>query len=279
MVTTTTVDTEVYDRVARPYRLYAKLSVYRRRVRQSLEIIRKSHREGKPFVAYSGGKDSQVVFHLANQVAPTPGVLFDSGCESPFALRSVECMRELGLPVTVMPPVPLPPEVAPNGERGIVDMLRLAGMFGSESPTGEYWTWFKHEWKKWLLEEPARIWREQSGCDITILGLRKDENRGRKIALNKHGSDYVRKDGLRIICPLANWTGMDVFAYLFSNNLPVSEEYLDPDDSHQDRERRRTGTLLGTTGKTYGRFQEVRRKHPALWQELIATFPELARYG
>jgi 3'-phosphoadenosine 5'-phosphosulfate sulfotransferase (PAPS reductase)/FAD synthetase len=110
---------------------------------------------------------------------------------------------------------------------------------------------------------------------VHLIGLRAEESRGRLMNRRAHGVLYPRGDGRWIATPLADWTALDVFAYLVSNDLPVSQEYLDPGDTAEERGRRRTGTALGTTNTGYGRWHELRVRHRALWQELVTMFPEM----
>lgn len=251
--------------VEEQYRLRARLPVYRRRVARALDCVRRALEIGPAYVSFSGGKDSLALFHLACSVRPMPGFFIDSGAETPDTLATVEAMRGLGYEVRVEHP-----------ELSIREMCREAAWWGA-IPQGQEITWAKSAWKRILLHEPAARIRAM-GYPVALMGLRKEENKARSILLSRRGPVYQRQsDGAWIANPLADWEGADVLAYCLVHGLPLSRIYLDPDDTSAERERRRTGTALGTTFASYGRFQDLRRRYPALWAELLAEFPRLSK--
>lgn len=252
------------DPLLEKYRLRTRLPVYRRRVAQSLDIIREAMEQYRPYVAFSGGKDSMALLHLVNQVRTTPGYFFDSGAETPDTLAAVEGMGRI-CEVRVIRP-----------RLSIIEMCRMAGWWGSEPP-GDPVYWSVKDFREILIEEPSRR-AMADGFDAVLLGMREEENRGRMLMLRHYGAIHQRKDGVVTINPLAKWEGADVIAYCLINGLPLSQTYLRPADD-RERERRRTGTALGTSGATWGRLQILRREHPQMWQQLVAEFPRLSRLG
>lgn len=252
------------------YRLRTKLPVYRRRLARAEALIHQACAIGPCSIGFSGGKDSLALLHLAQRIAPDiPGFFIDSGCETPDTLATVAAMAARGHRIERVYPV-----------RSIVDMYKVCGLAGYDGPDklpGE-WHWQRADWKRMLIDEPAERIRAM-GYPVALLGLRKEESRGRLISLRKYGAIHQRRDGAWIASPLADWEGADVLAYCLTEGLPLSAIYLDPNDTAAEREHRRTGTALGSTYATYGRFQDLRRRYPALWAELIADFPRLARLG
>lgn len=251
--------------VKEQYRLRARLPVYRRRVARAKAIIEEALAIGPAYVSFSGGKDSLALFGLAREIAELPGYFIDSGAETPDTHATVNAMRALGYDVRTECP-----------EHSIREMCREAAWWGA-TPEGREVTWAKSAWKRILLNEPAARIRAQ-GFPVAMMGLRKEENRARHMVLCKHGPIYQRKsDGAWIANPLADWESADVLAYCLTHDLPLSAIYLDPADTAAERERRRTGTALGTTYASYGRFQDIRRRYPEMWAELVAEFPRLSR--
>lgn len=254
------------DSAAETYRLRAKLPVYRARVDRARMLIYEAVAKGECYVGFSGGKDSLALLHLVQSVDQgIPGFFIDSGAETPDTLDTVQSMESRGHLVERIYPL-----------RSIIEMFKLVGLLGYDGPDrlpGE-WHWKRNKWKQVLIDEPAARIRSL-GYEVALLGLRKDENKGRGISLRKYGPVHRRKDGVWIACPLADWTGADVLAYCMAHDLPLSKIYLDPGDSAAEREHRRTGTALGSTYTSYGRLQDLRRRYPKMWAELVADFPRI----
>jgi len=253
--------------ITEPYRLHAKLPVFNRRVGKALDFLNDKLSSERAYVAFSGGKDSMVCLHLANQIRPTTGVFFDSGAETPATWAVIEQAKEM-FDIVIIP-----------AEIDIVTMCRMAGFWDSDSPTGDFVTWYQHEWKDNLIGIPSRRYRESNNIEITITGIRKTESYGRHMHVISRGIDYTLKSGERMLMPVGHWEGRDILAYIFKHNLPVSDIYLIESDSMERRERRRTGTMLGSTSANFGRFVELRQQHPDLWQHLLTIFPGLSEYG
>lgn len=246
------------------YRLHAKQACYARRVSEAGSIIREGLAIGPAYVGFSGGKDSMALLHLAAAIKPDiPAYFIDSGAETPDTLDAIAAMRARGHLVRTIHP-----------ERTIIELCRAAGFWGAK-PDGPITLLKPADFKRALIEEPAARIRH-AGYPVALLGLRMEESLGRQ-SLSRHGPIHQYRHGGWRACPLRRWSGSDVIAYCQAHELPLSAVYLDADD--RERERRRTGTALGTQYQTYGRFQRLRRRHPALWQELIRTFPRLRQSG
>lgn len=257
----------MYDKLKEQYRLVTKLPAYRKRLESAYRIIDDALALGAGYVSFSGGKDSLALLGLVNSRCPgIPAYLFDSGAETPDTWNTIHAMQAAGYDIRIKKP-----------RMSIIEMCQEAAFFGA-TPNRKEVTWRASEWKRILLDEPA-LGVLNDGYPVQFIGLRRDENSYRRISINKYGAIHAKKNGVIRVCPLADWTGADVLAYCLTHDLPLSPVYLQPNDSHDERERRRTGTALGTTYMTYGRFQQLRQQHPAFWQELIGVFPRLAKWG
>lgn len=258
-------------RIARIYRLRRALPVYRRRVAAARQIVADALTQcQRPYIAFSGGKDSMAMLHLARTVAPDLDcVYFDCGCETPGTRAAIAAMRARGHDVTTL-----------QTEHSIVEMCQMVGALGYDGPNklDGQWHWKHSDWREVLVEEPIRRMMGM-GYDAALVGLRREENRYRSIILNKYGSIHRRQDGLLKVYPLARWEGADVLAYLFEHELPLSDIYLDPDDTEDERQRRRTGTPLELTDAENGKFGVIKRRYPQFWLELTREFPHLRFYA
>lgn len=261
---------EPLERIRHHYLVYARLPVHRQRVAAARAIVRTAATLGPCAVMFSGGKDSLALLHLAREVLPgVPAFFIDSGAETAWTHETVAAMRQRGYRIETVYP-----------QLSIVEMAQLVGWMGYDGPErlpGE-WHWRPEDWKCVLVHEPAeRI--VAMGYPVHLLGLRAQESRGRLMNRRARGAIYPRRDGEIIATPLADWRHEDVFAYVFTHDLPLSREYLDPMDTAEERGRRRTGTALGTTTVMAGRWHELRTRHPELWQRLVAMFPDMRLWG
>jgi len=221
-----------------------------------------------------------VLLHLAHALdTRVEGFFFDSGCETEWTLEAVRGMRARGIPVTTIHP-----------EYSVVEMIQIVGGLGYAGPArkpGE-WHWRRGDFQRVLLEAPDRRARAQllrryrrswRGTATMLLGLRAEESRARSLHLTTRGLRYTKADGRQMACPLAWWTGRDVLAYAVTHGLPLSAEYLQPDEDLDTRAQRRTGTALGTSAVSIGRWARLRQEHPALWQQLTTVFPLMRLEG
>ena len=78
-----------------------------------------------------------------------------------------------------------------------------------------------------LSEKHGDRWNvfDEGDSDGYFIGLRKQESRGRKITLSKHGLVYQKADGLWRICPVGDFQQRDIEAYVYYHKLPMLNAY------------------------------------------------------
>jgi 3'-phosphoadenosine 5'-phosphosulfate sulfotransferase (PAPS reductase)/FAD synthetase len=210
------------------------------------------------------------VLHLARQVSQAiPAFFFDCGAELPETYQCIESCKNLGFDVRTLYP-----------ELSTADMLKMVGDLGYTGPekiAGEH-HWQEWQWREILILEPARRVRAM-GYQVQLLGLRKEESRGRRKNLIRRGRLYQRADGHWCGNPLANWTGGDVIAYCLCHDLPLSSRYIDPAMTDNERENTRTANLFCELGEAFGEWQRIRRQNPAFWAKWCEIFPAMANRG
>jgi len=119
-------------------------------------------------------------------------------------------------------------------------------------------------------------WAEQNGMDGSFIGMRKSESRIRSRLLITRGNTYFAKTRNQWVCaPMADWNGKDIWATIYSNDLPYNELY---DLMPQGRELARNGAMFGTRSARYGRLAFLKRAYPELFYEFAGTYPEVRNY-
>ena len=115
------------------------------------------------------------------------------------------------------------------------------------------------------------------GYGGVLLGLRAQESRGRALNRATRGPVYQRADGLHVAQPLAEWSALDVHAYLWREGIPVLPVYLCVDPGADALALRKSWWVCGggpaRNGSHYG---WLRRWWPDLWRLAVEIDPEVA---
>lgn len=179
---------------------WAKTEEHKRAAEKSREIIADAlSRSIKPYVAFSGGKDSTCVLHLVLQQAPDAMVLhWDYG---PYyiprwlAAEFIENAKRIGARHVR---VETSPEYLKLKRRAV-------NVLGRE-----------------YLGKLVPKLRDEEGYDLAFLGLRAEESVKRRLKTAGH---VWTEHGMLQCAPIRDWTWRDVWAYIFANNLPYASVY------------------------------------------------------
>ena len=188
-------------------------------VRQALFIIEDAlGRSPRPYVAFSGGKDSLVVADLVRQVDPTVDLLYFDD-ELVFDEQThyiAEAQQRYG------------------------DRLRIISSVASAHGNPPWFVPWAPGHKWWRPPLPAMEWTPRIeklgawlGYDGCILGMRRDESERRRAILS--GATGIlttrgrRRDGsfwhLTYANPIIDWTVYDVWRYIQDRDLPYCAVY------------------------------------------------------
>jgi 3'-phosphoadenosine 5'-phosphosulfate sulfotransferase (PAPS reductase)/FAD synthetase len=176
------------------------MSEYKKKITNSIKIIKDvMSTYQKPYVAFSGGKDSTVMLFLALQVNPDVYVLhWDYGSQlmpREIEYEIIKNARKLGV----------------NEKTFIISSSRTQERLDArENPPHAY---FKNL--------PYIISKFQ--FDICLLGLRAEESskRKRKIKYNAEKPMF----GCKVSYPIADFTWKDIWATIVDNDLPYLSFY------------------------------------------------------
>lgn len=131
-----------------------------------------------------------------------------------------------------------------------------------------------------VLEKPRWEIMDKFNINGTIIGLRKEESNGRKINYYLRGYEYYNKRELaNILQPIVNWSVLDVFSYLFTNNVPINPIYFKAKKMGFDFKFVRVNTLasLDFKGGELNRIAINRILFPNEFKKLETLIPEIRR--
>lgn len=191
-------------RTKKSFQLRSKQKEYKNRVKYSKQIIEKAYEKfNKPYLAYSGGKDSVVMLHLALQIDPDiPIWNWDHG---PY-LMPREYQKEI---------INNAYKIGVNKEQL---HIRTTKQLNTPDARWDYMRWYRGFFGN------LHPLIKNEGWDVALIGLRMEESSARKIKAKKPFNFTVDK-----FCPqcypVHTWTWEDVWAYTISNKLPYLQHY------------------------------------------------------
>ena len=269
------------SRLAALRRPHPATSTLPARIRQHLD-------DHDGYVAFSGGKDSAAVLHLALQVEPNvPVVFFDSGCEFPETYRYLEQLHDqLHLQLQVVP-----------ARHTTLELLAASGAWdhtATRQPTPDL--------HQVLITEPATRAHQANGPG-ELWGVRAEESRGRAALYanalrtettrschgccadapashrrQRHGGLVRRVDGTVALGPIWDWKTPDVWAYLARHQLPVNPVYAKLRRLGAPEHMLRVSHMLDGNRLEEGRVTWLRRGWPDLFEDLARVLPRLREF-
>jgi phosphoadenosine phosphosulfate reductase len=239
------------------------------------------------YVAFSGGKDSLVVLHLALAVDPNvPVVFFDSGFEFPETYQYLDDLRrhlDFDLRWT-------------SARQTTLEVLRASGAWDHHAPEPAKIPKLHDV----LITEPAARAHARHGAG-ELWGVRAEESRGRAALYaralrtetaracadccadraavrRRHGGVVRRRDSTVAFGPIWDWKAHHVWGYLARHKLPINPVY--------DKLRRlgapehflRVSHMLDAGRLEHGRVTWLRRGWPDLFEDLARVLPRLREF-
>lgn len=279
--------------------LEIKVRMTERRIRQWYQM-----QDGLIYVAFSGGKDSTVLLHIARKLYPgIPAVFMATGLQYPEIVAFVKSVENVEF---LKPTKPFNKVIVENGypvvskkvARFVRDLqnasernqatcnLRLTGMnragrFCPSMMLSQKWRYlvdapFKisEQCCDYLKKYPAKKYVRRTGR-VPLIGTMAVESQRRE-------QDYLRQ-GCMITgarnpqcLPLAFWTEQDILQYLLQYNVSYASIYgeIETDGStYRLTGEPRTGCVFCMFGihfdSTPNRFQRLRVSHPNLYDYCI----------
>ncbi len=186
------------------FQMWSETNEYKEKVKEANNIIKQCFKQFKhPYLAYSGGKDSVAMLHLVIQHEPNIEVwLWDHG---PYLI-----------------PRKIQKEIEENAlKQGVKPenlFIRTSKQLDHPDARWDYMRWYRTFFSTLSNLIDDREW------DIAFLGIRKEESGARKARADKP-FNYTTDPKLPQCYPLHEWTWMDVWACIISNNISYLEHY------------------------------------------------------
>ncbi|AYE99640.1 phosphoadenosine phosphosulfate reductase (plasmid) [Mycobacterium paragordonae] len=236
------------------------------------------------FVAWSGGKDSTVVMHLARQIDPNiPVVFYDSGLQFSENLRYIENLAaSYRLNLQVIP-----------AEPDLLTILIAVGGFDHRAPDRELGT----SLAEILISAPAAVAHSRYGPG-SLWGVRAAEavartrlyranlaalsaehpDRSRAQARAQLGGIVRRADGTTTYGPIWDWRRNHVFEYLAGVGLPPNPLYSRLAQLGAPAERIRVDSIIDAAKLSNGHIAWLQKGWPDLFDRLSQALPRLPEW-
>jgi len=232
--------------------------------RKALAVIKECRATGIEWrVGLSAGKDSTALALVLAKSGWTPrATSVKDDIDYPGELRYIKRITDLlGFGVDVLsPPISLLTFLEEHGVSLVEDLHSQSSTLSSQ-------------WFYGLLNQH----REEQGYDGVILGLRSRESRGRAMNRAIRGTLYTRAyDGLTVASPIADWTALDVHAYVLKHSVPLLPLYFCLDPGMDWTRVRKSWWIAGGPAARYGHYVWLKRWWPNLWSKAARVDPEIA---
>jgi 3'-phosphoadenosine 5'-phosphosulfate sulfotransferase (PAPS reductase)/FAD synthetase len=129
-----------------------------------------------------------------------------------------------------------------------------------------------------VLEKPRWEMMDKYKINGSIIGLRKEESKIRKINYLRKGINYYNKrEQSQILQPIVNWKILDIFSYAYTENIPIHPVYQRAKKLKLDYKKIRVNNLSDINCYQYGRIQINKLLYPDEYNKIINEFLILRR--
>lgn len=278
----------------RAWQAHSKTLGFRRRVDTAKRVAESGARHGKMYCSLSGGKDSVAMNGILDEVgltATVPSVHAFSALDYPDTIDVVHDVAErLNLELIVIEPDNLeyhvkriakkfgvtPPQPGVNGYDEW-DLIRAC------PPDGAVTDYLIEVSKAQSSPHQLVSFMYENQYDGAYVGIRADESAARKQYARRWGYAHGYGDGTTNVCPLLAWSGLDVYAYLVSRDLPIHPYYRKAfevwrGEVDSPMTLRVCLAIPPAFPSSRGSASLIARVYPEFWRKLTMIRPEMRAY-
>lgn len=263
-------DRRIWDRWCRAARVHAGTQLHRRRVDRARAVVDDfASRTRRPYVAWSAGKDSTAMTHLAcvdrdhrdwRVMSIKDDLDFPGEEEYVRALGAAWGLTALDV---VHPPFSLQEWVREH----------CAGMDVGEDIHGR-----TAGLSRAAFYSVITAYAAEHQADGALLGLRAAESPGRNLNRATHGTIYAHHDGILRATPLADWQGLDVYGYLLTHGIEPLHVYRCCGLATSPEKVRKSWWLPGASVSS-GATVWLHTYYPSLYRKLRELWPAASTGG
>jgi 3'-phosphoadenosine 5'-phosphosulfate sulfotransferase (PAPS reductase)/FAD synthetase len=256
-------DKGVLEKWKQQYLLHSLTSDFKKNLKRGEEVVKDFLDLGlNQYCSISGGKDSTVMMHLVWSISPKNKFVSEKDdMDFPEELPYMEELRvkyNLDLDI-ITPPVKLW-DIVMNHD--ITEDIHSSGT----------------AWSDTYFYDLLRAYQEINKIKGVFLGLRAGESKGRLMNFKGKGHIYYNQTWKQVVCqPLALWTAKDVFAYLFTNDVPILPVYFKTKFVNSPEDIRKSW-ILPSHQASQGQAVWLQCYYPDIFNKLSITNPKLRNY-
>jgi 3'-phosphoadenosine 5'-phosphosulfate sulfotransferase (PAPS reductase)/FAD synthetase len=252
-------DRRIWERWRRVCLLHARTAGYRRRVEKAREhIAEMGERCPSSYLAWSAGKDSTAMVHIATEVLSEPAAMsIKDDCDFPGEEEYVSVLaKKWGVRLdVVIPQHSMQERLAELAITPGDDIHSRSAKFSDES----FYS---------LIEE----YRRKHGLPGVYLGIRKDESYARLMHRASRGAIYTKRDGETVCMPICDWSDKDIYAYLFANEVELFPVYRCVRLAKSPAAIRKSWWVPGSAAR-YGQMIWLKSYYPSLYNKVRELMP------
>jgi len=283
-----------WDKWLRAWAAHATTLAFKRRLDTAKQVSESGAKHGKMYCALSGGKDSVAMAGVLDEVGlsgTVPSVHAHTALDYPDTMSVVNAVADrLDLELIVREPDDLEKHVK-----------RIAKKYGTTPPQPSVSGYDEWDLLRALphdidthkgMEEVGKAissgnmliaYMYEAELDGAFVGIRAEESRARTMYFRRWGYSHDFKDGTRNVTPLLAWTGMDVYAYLVSRELPIHPYYRKAYEVFhgQVETPMMVRVDLGVPPafpSSVGAATMIARVYPEFWRKLTLVRPDMRHY-
>lgn len=265
-------DEEIWSAWERRCRAHERTALFRGRLARAWNIIQRFlEAEPAAYVAWSAGKDSTALVCLVTEVIV--------GRTIRLRTKAMSVKDDLDFPgeEAYLKQIAEQYNIDLDIVRPEQSLQTLLGRLDGEIDPSEDFHSRVSEFSRIAFYPLIEAYQKNHGRAV-FLGLRGEESKGRKMNAWLRGPIYERKDGGRICQPLSCWSGLDVFAYLFSRDIPILNIYKCC-RFHENPSFVRKSWWLPGSNTRHGGMVWLRTYWPELYNNLRQLLPDVSFYG